>query len=134
MTNPNIDFNTIIICSELTKEIIKIRIDTLWKMFAMIEDGYFPDPDEEGATDDFDNKGALFIPGGLLFEDADGNQLGKKDLLYKNYDDFAETVRFAMKHDNATLFDEDFAQIGITLPNEFLIKTAIKIFNMRNVY
>lgn len=132
MTNPNIDFNTIIY-SELMKEIIKIRIDTVWKMFALIEDGYFPEPEEEGATGDFDNKGALFIPGGLLFEDADGNQLGKKDLMHRYYDNFSETVRYAMKHDNATVFYEDFAQIGITLPNEFLSKTAIKILNMRNV-
>lgn len=60
-----------LIGSELVKEIISIRVDTLWKMMCQMRDGTFPDPYEEGATGKFDNKGAIFIPGGVIYQDVD---------------------------------------------------------------
>jgi hypothetical protein len=33
------------------------------------KDGLFPEPYEEGATGKLDNKGAIFIPGGLIYKD-----------------------------------------------------------------
>ena len=35
------------------------------------KDGLFPEPLEEGATGKLDNKGAIFIPGGLIYKDVD---------------------------------------------------------------
>ena len=49
-----------LIGTELIKEIISIRVDTLWKMLALKKEGLFPKIDEEGATGEFDNKGAMF--------------------------------------------------------------------------
>ena len=53
------------------KEIISIRVDTVWKMLGRMQDGGFPDVYEEGATGKWDNKGAIFIPGGLIYQDVD---------------------------------------------------------------
>jgi hypothetical protein len=60
-----------IIENELMKEIISIRIDTLWKMITQKTENRLPEIDEEGATGKFDNKGAIFIPGGLIYQDVD---------------------------------------------------------------
>ena len=41
------------------KEIISIRIDTLWRMIKRKLEGRLPEIDEKGATGKFDNKGAI---------------------------------------------------------------------------
>ena len=61
--------------NELMKEIITIRVNTLWKMLRLKKEGSLPRIEDEGATGDFDNKGAIFIPGGLIWEDVDGNPI-----------------------------------------------------------
>jgi hypothetical protein len=63
--------------NELMKEIISIRIDTLWKMIAQKMANQLPEIDEEGATGKFDNKGAIFIPGGLVYKDVDEKNIRK---------------------------------------------------------
>jgi hypothetical protein len=63
-----IDKNSVVE-NELMKEIISIRIDTLWKMIAQKMENRLPEIDEEGATGKFDNKGAIFIPGGLVYRE-----------------------------------------------------------------
>jgi len=55
----------------MMKEIVSIRVDALWKMLSQKKDGLFPEPYEEGATGKLDNKGAIFIPGGLIYKDVD---------------------------------------------------------------
>ncbi|MGD2012003.1 MAG: hypothetical protein PVI76_12940, partial [Desulfobacterales bacterium] len=55
-----------ILGNALIKEIISIRADTLWKMIGQKKDGMLPGVTEEGATGKYDNKGAIFIPGGLI--------------------------------------------------------------------
>lgn len=60
-----------LIQTELMKEIISIRLDTLWKMLAMKKEGVLPEPYEEGATGKLDNKGGIFIPGGVIHQDVD---------------------------------------------------------------
>jgi hypothetical protein len=60
-----------IIDNELMKEIVSIRIDTLWKMIKQKKENRLPEIDEEAATGKFDNKGAIFIPGGLVYRDVD---------------------------------------------------------------
>ena len=60
-----------IIDNELMREIISIRLDTLWRMLEQSRLGFLPDILEEGATGKYDNKGAIFIPGGLIYQDVD---------------------------------------------------------------
>jgi hypothetical protein len=59
-----------VIENELMKEIVSIRFDALWKMLSQKKAGFFPEPDEEGATGKLDNKGAIFIPGGFFSKAA----------------------------------------------------------------
>ena len=60
-----------IIDNELIREIVAIRLDTLWKMIGQHDVGFLPASYDEGATGKFDNKGAIFIPGGLIYQDVD---------------------------------------------------------------
>lgn len=67
-----------LLSNELLKELICIRIDTLWKMLFLRTKGFLPGKNDEGATGIFDNKGAMFIPGGLIFTDSDKNAIEKE--------------------------------------------------------
>ena len=64
-----------IIDNELIREIVAIRLDTLWKMIGQHDVGFLPASYDEGATGKFDNKGAIFIPGGLIYQDVDASLL-----------------------------------------------------------
>jgi len=108
--------------SELMREVIYARIDTLWKMLALQKDGYFPKVDEEGATGEFDNKGAVFVPGGLVLEDSDRNSIVKQP-----YGRFKDAVRAAMRFDNATLLFQDGIASGVNLNNGFFADIASRI-------
>ena len=92
-----------VIGSELMKEIISIRMDTLWKMLRLKKEGRLPLIDEEGATGRFDNKGAIFVPGGLIYEDIDEKPIHYESFKTINRKEFRKKIRFAMQHDNATL-------------------------------
>jgi len=48
-----------------------VRFDTLWRMPPLRKEGRLPKIDEEGATGTFDNKGAIFVPGGMVYADVD---------------------------------------------------------------
>jgi hypothetical protein len=54
-----------IIDNVLMRELIAIRTDTLWRMLSLLNRGQLPGVNEEGATGKLDNKGAIFIPGGV---------------------------------------------------------------------
>jgi len=117
-----------LIDNELMKEIIGIRIDSLWKVFSLERKGLLPKIDEEGATGDFDNKGALFIPGGLVFEDSDRNPINKEGSgEISAPEKFREKVREAMQHDNATLLNPSSIVSGVNLDNGFFAQTASDI-------
>ena len=60
-----------ILGSVLLKELIAIRTDTLWRMLSLLQQDQLPEVNEEGATGKLDNKGAIFIPGGLVYQDVD---------------------------------------------------------------
>jgi hypothetical protein len=120
-----------LIGNALMKEIISIRIDTLWKMIGLRKEGRLPSEDEEGATGEQDNKGALFIPGGLVFEDVD-----ERPIKYDSYGMISEKrfrrkIRNAMKYDNATLLFPDGIQFGVNLDNGFFSKAARQIFTLK---
>lgn len=116
-----------IIDNELIREIIAIRLDTLWKMLGQYDAGFFPDINDEGATGKFDNKGAIFVPGGLVYQDVD-----EKFIRYEPYGTisaaaFGEKIREAMRYDNASLLYPDGIAKGINLDGGFFSKAARRI-------
>jgi hypothetical protein len=117
--------------NELMKEIISIRIDTLWKMIAQKMENRLPEIDEEGATGKFDNKGAIFIPGGLVYKDVD-----EKNIRYEAHkgisgSEFRERIRLNMRFDNATLMYPDGLAPGVHLDSGFFSKAARQILTYR---
>lgn len=120
-----------IINNELMKEIITIRTDTAWRMLLMEKEGLMPREEDEGATGYFDNKGATFIPGGIVFEDSDKNPVPKK--TYRNPDSkkFRKIVRDSMQTDNAILLYPDGFASGINLDNGFFAEASSTIIANR---
>jgi len=120
-----------ILGSELIREIITIRVDTLWKMLGQQETGFLPASNEEGATGKYDNKGAIFIPGGLIYQDVD-----EKQIHYERYgkigkEVFREQIRASMQFDNATLLYRDGMASGINLDGGFFSRAARKIYTYK---
>ncbi len=64
--------------NELMKEIVRIRLDSLWNMIALKLSGRLPPVDAEKATGDFDDKGALFVPGGFVLFDWEDNAIRRR--------------------------------------------------------
>ena len=120
-----------ILGSELVKEIISIRVDTLWKMLSQIRDGTFPDTHEEGATGKFDNKGAIFIPGGVVYQDVDEMPIRYTKRSGMTPETFRQKIREAMQYDNATLLFPDGIVTGINLDSGFFSKAARDIFTYK---
>lgn len=120
-----------IIKNELLKGIISVRINTLWRMLSLKCHGEgLPAPNDEGATGKYDNKGAIFIPGGLIYQDVDENEI-----VYHRQSEFSSAlfrnqIRSAMQYDNATLLFQDGIAKGINLDSGFFSKAArtINIF------
>jgi hypothetical protein len=120
-----------IIDSELMREIASIRVDTLWKMLHQKRKGFLPGPLEEGATGKLDNKGAIFIPGGLIYQDVD-----EKPVTYEKHGEFSpqsfrKKVRDAMRFDNATLLFPGGIATGIHLDSGFFSRTARRIYTFK---
>lgn len=117
--------------NELFKEIVAIRLDTLWRMLEQNRLGFLPEIHEEGATGKYDNKGAIFIPGGLIYQDVD-----EQFIKYEAYGsitaaEFREKIRRAMCHDNATLLYPDGIAGAINLDGGFFSKAARRIFSYK---
>jgi hypothetical protein len=120
-----------IVRNELMNEIVSIRVDTLWKMFALKKDGRLPRIDDEGATGDFDNKGAMFVPGCLVFEDSDKKAIAKKSYKGPTVKEFKRAVRDAMRLDNATLLYPDGIATGVNLDNGFFAEVSGNILEIK---
>ena len=86
--------------NELLKEIISIRIDTLWKMIKQKMDDRLPEVGEEGATGKFDNKGAIFIPGGLVYRDVDEQKVRYETCKNMTGSEFREKIKSTIKTQN----------------------------------
>ena len=110
--------------NELMKEIISIRFDTMWKMLALRKGGYFPKADEEGATGEFDNKGAIFVPGGFIFADSDRRAVEIEKLGQMDGPTFRNKIREAMRFDNAILLYPEGMAVSINLDNGFFSEMA----------
>ena len=120
-----------IIDNELMKEIISIRIDTLWKMIEQKTGKRFPEINEEGATGKFDNKGAIFIPGGLVFHDVDEQNIRHDRCGRMSGSEFRDKIRSSMRFDNATLLYPDGLASSINLDNGFFSKAARQILTYK---
>lgn len=103
--------------SELTNVLVECRIDSLWKMISLKTKNLFPSIYDEGASGDFDNKGAIFVPGGLISSK-------KKKILFKDEKEFHDLIIKAMKFDNATLIYHDGIVMGQRLDSSFFSKLA----------
>ena len=121
-----------IIENELMKEIVSIRIDTLWKMIKQKTENRLPDIDEEGATGKFDNKGAIFIPGGLIHQDVDERNI-RYEIVRRGMSEpkFRNRIRSTMRFDNATLLYPDGLAPSINLDNGFFSKAARQILTYK---
>jgi len=120
-----------IIDNALFKQIVAIRTDSLWNMIGRYAEGYLPGIYDEGASGKFDNKGAIFIPGGFIFADVD-----QQPISYDRDGDiatnvFKEKVRSAMQNDNATLLYPDGMATGINLDSGFFSRAAHRIFTYK---
>ena len=123
--------NKKIIDNILIKELIAIRTDTLWRMLSLLEQGQLPDRNEEGATGKLDNKGAIFVPGGLVYQDVDD-----KEIIYEPMDTFNGTtfraqIRESMHYDNATLLFSDGIANGVNLDSGFFARAARRIYTFK---
>jgi hypothetical protein len=121
-----------IIENELMKEIISIRIDTLWKMIAQKTENRLPEINEEGATGKFDNKGAIFVPGGLIYQDVDEQNIRYETTRKRmSGPKFRDMIRSTMRFDNATLLYPDGLAPSINLDNGFFSKAARQILTYK---
>lgn len=113
----------------LMRELMAIRIDTLWRMLSLAAEERLPGPDAEGATGQLDNKGALFVPGGLVFDDSDRKPIRRERTGPMTAQRFRQRIRDAMRHDNATLLYPDGIAIGVNLDNGFFADIAGNILS-----
>ena len=120
-----------IVGSVLFKELIAIRTDTLWRMLSCLEQGLLPGVNEEGATGKLDNKGAIFIPGGLIYQDVDENEIAYEPLKSLNESLFREKIRESMQFDNATLLFPDGIVSSVNLDSGFFTRAARRIYNFK---
>jgi hypothetical protein len=121
----------LIVENELIKEIISIRIDTLWKMIGQKMEGRLPEIDEEGATGKFDNKGAIFIPGGLVYKDVDEQKVEYETCGRMSGSKFRDMIRSTMHFDNATLLYPDGLATSINLDSGFFSKAARQVLTYK---
>lgn len=112
--------------NELMKEIVSIRIDTLWNMIALKQSGRLPPIDAEKATGDFDDKGAIFIPGGFVFQDWEEKPIRKRT-FGQTAESFRKAIRNCMQFDGAHLLFHDGIAARVKLGNTAFAKIATNI-------
>jgi hypothetical protein len=120
-----------ILGSVLIKELIAIRTDTLWRMLSLHQQDQLPEVNEEGATGKLDNKGAIFIPGGLVYQDVDEKQISYDPLESLNETIFREKIRASMQYDNATLLFPDGLAHSVNLDSGFFTRAARRIYTFK---
>jgi hypothetical protein len=113
--------------NELTKEIVRIRIDTLWSLIALRRTSRLPPLDAEKATGNFDDKGALFIPGGIVFQDWEEKPIRKRAYKDLSPESFRRAVRKAMRYDGAHLLYHDGIATRVKLSNTAFAKIASSV-------
>lgn len=117
--------------NELMREIVRIRIDTLWSMIALQRDGRLPPIYAEKATGDLDDKGGLFLPGGIVFLDWEENPVRKRALKDPGADGFRKAIRRAMQYDGAHLVYPDGMATRVKLGNTAFARMASNILESK---
>jgi hypothetical protein len=120
-----------ILGSVLLRELIAIRTDTLWRMLSYLQQGQLPGVNEEGATGKLDNKGAIFIPGGLIYQDVDENQISYEPWSTPSEASFRQRIRTSMHYDNATLLYPDGVAYSINLDSGFFTRASRRIYTYK---
>jgi hypothetical protein len=120
-----------ILGSVLLKELIEIRTDTLWRMLSCLQQGQLPEKNEEGATGKLDNKGAIFIPGGLIYQDVDEKQISYDPLGELDEAVIREKIRASMQFDNATLMFPDGLANSVNLDSGFFTRASRRIYTFK---
>jgi len=120
-----------IVGSVLFKELIAIRTDTLWRMLFHLQQGKLPGVYEEGATGKLDNKGAIFIPGGLIHQDVDDRRVSYEKTKSLDETVFRKKIRESMQFDNATLLFPDGMANGVNLDSGFFARAARRIYTFK---
>ena len=120
-----------ILGSVLLKELIAIRTDTLWRMLSCLRQGQLPGISEEGATGKLDNKGAIFIPGGLIYQDVDEKQISYEPMGSLDEAVFREKIRKSLQYDNATLLFPDGLVNSVNLDSGFFARAARRIYTFK---
>lgn len=120
-----------IIGNLLLKELIAIRTDTLWRMLALMKRGRLPGVNEEGATGKFDNKGAIFIPGGLIYKDVDEKAITYTPTPKMHASLFLAQIRKSLQYDNATLLFPDGVVTSVNLDSGFFTRAARRIYDYK---
>jgi hypothetical protein len=115
----------------LFRELIAIRTDTLWRMLFNLEQGQLPGVNEEGATGKLDNKGAIFIPGGLIYQDVDDRQVTYEIIDPLDETIFRAQIRDSMQFDNATLLFPDGMAKSVNLDSGFFARAARRIYTYK---
>lgn len=113
--------------NELMRMVVSIRVDTVWRMLKLLEEGRLPSANAEGATGRLDNKGAIFIPGGLVFDDSDRKPIKRERAGAITARQFRMRIQAALQHDNATLIFPDGVVHGVNLDNGFFASIASSI-------
>ena len=106
----------------LLKELIAIRTDTLWRMLSFFQQNQLPEVNEEGA---------IFIPGGLIYQDVDEKQISYDSLGSLNELVFREKIRASMQYDNATLLFPDGLANSVNLDSGFFTRAARRILTFK---
>ncbi len=120
-----------IIDNILMKELIAIRTDTLWRMLSMLQRKTLPGVNEEGATGKLDNKGAIFIPGGLIYQDVDDRQITYEAIDALDEGLFRKMIRESMRFDNATLLFPNGVANSVNLDSGFFSRAARRIYTYK---
>jgi hypothetical protein len=120
-----------IIDNILMKELIAIRTDTLWRMLSLLDQGNLPGINEEGATGKLDNKGAIFIPGGLIYQDVDDRQISYEAIDSLDEIGFRRMIRESMRFDNATLLFPNGVANSVNLDSGFFSRAARRIYTYK---
>jgi hypothetical protein len=100
----------------LMREIIRIRYDTLQRMLTRRTMGLLPGTTEEGATGKYDNKGAILIPGGLIYQDlvfGMSTQLTHREGFTRLIARNIIPVTQAIHHDNRHIHDPPYRIVAL---------------------
>lgn len=120
-----------IVGNALFRELIEIRTDSLWRMLSWMEQDQLPGVNEEGATGKLDNKGAIFIPGGLIYQDVDEKKIAYEPEKSMSEELFREKIRASMQYDNATLLYPDGVVNSVNLDSGFFTRAARRIYTFK---